>query len=102
MSSAPLPEEKNKAALQMRFLFKHAATKYCARLTPRATFSIAARLRPMQAGGFDQPARLETVLSIQSWTCLLISRGSRPAGSIGGPITTRTVPAFFIHPRRGQ
>ena len=50
----------------------------------------------------SQPPRLETVLSIQSCTSLLSSRTSRPAASKGGPMTTRTVPGFFIQPRRGQ
>ncbi len=75
--------------------------------TPQASHSdgdilgIATRERE-NAWLFSQPTRLETVLSIHACTSLLISRTSRPAGSIGGPMTTRTVPGLFIHPRRGQ
>ncbi len=35
-------------------------------------------------------------------TSAFSSRGSRPAASMGGPMTTRTRPGFFSSPRRGQ
>ena len=48
------------------------------------------------------PCKLATVASIHSCTSRLISRTSRPAATIGRPMTTRIVPGFFISPRRGQ
>ena len=43
-----------------------------------------------------------TWASIQVWISSLTSRGSRPAGSTGGPIRNVTVPGRLRKPRRGQ
>src|SRR6185436_4744992 len=40
--------------------------------------------------------------SIHCFARSFTSRGSAPAGSIGGPMTTRMVPDFLNNPRRGQ
>ena len=48
-------------------------------------------------------SRMSTmVFSIHAWASSLISRGSRPAVSMGGPMITRMLPGFFSKPRRGQ
>ena len=43
-----------------------------------------------------------TVASTHSWISSFTARASRPAATTGAPMTTRTVPGFFISPRRGQ
>src|SRR5580698_6362119 len=48
-----------------------------------------------------QPGRVECA-SIHAWASALISRTSRPAATIAGPMRTRIVPARLSSPRRGQ